>query len=208
MLCDVVFSYAIILSKCIWKEKSSYMAKRKFMIILIVLLIVFGIGGMILYNNLDSDFTQVGRQIESDDGNFTVSVPMTWKTTTASSQYGILAAKSSDSSMYMQLSLDTDTSDEGTLDQYVNSYIQSIAQKSDNAEDQATVVSPVRKKINGHSGYYFELSSTSGGVDVYLWCFCFETKSGIVHIDVSSPKNDAEANADVASGIINSVDEA
>lgn len=124
-----------------------------------------------------------------------------------SSENGLLAAESSDDSMYMQMSLDADTSDDSSLEQYVYSYIQSIAQKSDDSEQQTTVVSPVRKKINGHSGYYFELSSTSGGVDIYLWCFCFENSSGVVHIDVSSPKNDAGTNADVAEGIINSVKE-
>ncbi|MDD6254546.1 MAG: hypothetical protein PUA82_00790 [Eubacteriales bacterium] len=183
------------------------MTRKRFMLILIVLLVIFGAGGIIIYNHLDSDFTQIGRQIDSSDGNYSVSVPMTWKKADISSENGLLAAESSDDSMYMQMSLDADTSDDSSLEQYVYSYIQSIAQKSDDSEQQTTVVSPVRKKINGHSGYYFELSSTSGGVDIYLWCFCFENSSGVVHIDVSSQKNDAGTNADVAEGIINSVKE-
>ncbi|MDD7408545.1 MAG: hypothetical protein SOV71_03455 [Anaerovoracaceae bacterium] len=183
------------------------MTRKKFMIIIIVLLVVFGAGGIILYNQLDSDFTQVGRQIESEDGHYAVSVPMTWQTTKVSSQYGVLAAQSKDGSMYMQLSLDPNTDEESSLKKYVNNYIQSIGQKSDNSEEQTVVVSPDLKKINGRSGYYFEISSTAGGVDVYLWCFCYETKAGIVHIDVSSPKNDAGTNAGVAQGIIDSISE-
>lgn len=181
------------------------MNAKKFMILLIILLLFLGGGGLIAYKYLDSDFTQIGRQISSADNNYTVSVPLRWEKTVPSSEHGILAAQSNDKDMYMQISLDADASSEGSIEDHVKEYIQNIAQKSDNSSSQVTVVSPKPKKYNGKNGYYFELETTSEGMEVHLWCFCYSSSSGFVHIDVTAPRNETENDADIARGIIESL---
>ena len=181
------------------------MSAKKFLILVIVLLLLLGGSGLAAYKYLDSDFTQIGRQITTSNGNITVSVPLRWKKTDPSSERGLLAAQSSDKEMYMQISLDSDSTEKGSIEEHVSEYIKSIAQKSDNSNALAIVVSPKQRKINGHKGYYFELESTSEDMEIHLWSFCYYTASGYVHIDVSAPRNETENDADIAIGIIESI---
>lgn len=180
------------------------MSIRKFILLVIVLLFFLG-GGMVLYKYLDSDFTQIGRQITSSSGKYTVSVPYSWRKTDPSSERGVLAAQSGDSDMYLQISLDADAAEEGSIEDHVKDYIKTIAQKSDNSSSQVTVVAPKQRKINGHQGYYFELETVSQDMEIHLWSFCYPSSSGYVHIDVTAPRNETENDADIATGIINSL---
>lgn len=181
------------------------MSPKKFMLLVIVLLILLGSGGYVAYKYLDSDFTQVGRQITSSSGNFTVSVPLKWKKIDPSSDRSILAAQSGDQDMYMQISLDAEAVGEGTIEEHVEEYINDIAQKSDNSDSQVIVVAPRQRRINGHQGLYYELESVSEDMEIHLWCFCYPSTSGYVHIDVSAPRNETENDADIATGIIESI---
>lgn len=181
------------------------MSAKQFMLLVIVLLLLLGGGAIVIYKYLDSDFTQIGRQMTSASGNYTVSVPYSWQKTDVSSERGILAAQSGDHDMYMQISLDADASGESSTEEHVKDYISAIAQKSDNSATQVTVVSPKQRKINGHQGYYFELETVSEDMEIHLWSFCYSSASGYVHIDVSAPRNETENDADIAVGIIESL---
>ena len=180
------------------------MSIKKFLILILVLLVCLG-GGLMLYQRLDSDFTQIGRQIESADGHFTVSVPIKWAETATSSDSGIMAAQSSDGAMFMQISLDAHSSNESSLDEHVSNYIKQIAQNSDNNEAQVIVTSPKKKTQDGHHGLYFELETISDDIEIHIWSFCYSTNSGFIHIDVTAPRNEADNDHDIALGIINSL---
>ncbi len=180
------------------------MKLRTFIICVIILLFLL-VGGLVAYHYLDSDFTQIGRQISSADGHYTVSVPYKWEKTAPASQHGLLAAQSIDQDMYLQISLDADSSSKTSLEEHVSEYIKTIAQKSDNSARQVTVVSPKQKKVNGHHGYYFELETVSDDMEIHLWCFCYSSNSGYVHLDVTAPRNETENDEDIAKGIINSL---
>ncbi len=181
---------------------------KRSLLAIIILLALLGAGGLIGYHFLDSNYETLGKHITSSDGSYTVSVPLKWKSVEPSSEYGLIAAQSTDGSMYMQLSLDTDTDRKGiALEEYTRSYIKSIAQKSDDSASQTNVVSPTSEKINGRKGCYYETKSQADGVSIYIWGFIYNTDSGIVNIAVASQQSEADAYSGIAKGIIRSVTE-
>ena len=177
----------------------------KTFIILVIVLLILLCGGLIAYKYLDSDFTQIGRQISSADGHYTVSVPLKWEKTVPASAHVLLSARSMDQDMYLQVSVDADSSSESSLEEHVNEYIKTIGQKSDDRAHLVTVVSPKSKKINGLHGYYFELETTCDDMEIHIWSFCYPSSSGFIHLDVTAPRNETENDADIANGIINSL---
>ncbi len=181
---------------------------KRSLLAIIILLALLGAGGLIGYHFLDSNFETLGKHISSPDGTYTVSVPLKWKSVEPSSEYGLIAAESTDGSMYMQMSLDTDTDRKGiALEEYTGNYIKSIAQKSDDSASQTNVISPRSEKINGHKGCYFETKTEADGVSIYIWGFVYNTKSGIVNVAVAAQQSEADAYAGIAKGIIRSVTE-
>lgn len=198
------FPFSVFLRDKPQNRDNLKMSIKRFIILLLILFLLLG-GGLLAYHKLDSDFTQIGRQMESADGHFTVSVPMKWEQTSPASDSGIMAARSSDKDMFMQISLDANSSDERSLEEHVRNYIKQIAQNSDDSDKQVTVVSPKRKKLDGHNGLYFELETISDDIEIHLWSYCYSTNSGFIHIDVTAPRNETENDQDIALGIIESL---
>ena len=176
---------------------------KKIFIIIIVLFIILGAVGAITYYKLSDNFNLMSHEISSDDEKYSMKVPLAWKSCPPASDQGILAAQSKDGSTFVNVSIDSKymQSDE-TIEDYVYSYINRIAQNSDNPLVQVLTVAPKQAVIEDKSGYYFELDTSAGNIMLHTWDFVYTSSNGYVHIDVAAKGDSQKKMKYISKGII------
>ena len=174
-------------------------------IILLIFILISG-GGLIAYHIINGNYELRSKEMSSEDGRYTFSVPSGWEVSQGASQNAILAAESPSANMYAMLSLDVSDFDVGsTIEDYANSYISKIAESSDDPLVQVVSVPVQNVTLGGNTGYYFEIDTFSRGMPVHMWDFFFNGSGGYVHVDVCSSGEENAEHAQTAKDIISSV---
>ena len=177
---------------------------KKFLII-ILLFVIIGAAGIIGYNLLKDQIDPSAKTLTSDDNKYSMEIPASWNTAEKASDICILAAQNRDSSMYAALSVNTYVADGTTIEDYISAYISDIASNSDDPSQQTITVEPQQATFGENTGYYFELSTQSGGISVHTRDFVISTADGYLHIDIILPNDADEEDLKTAEHIIASV---
>ena len=180
------------------------MTKRKkvlpiVVIVLAVLAVAIGAG----YRFLMTSDTAFSKQFASADGKYEITVPFNWNQLEVSTQNAVIAAKSADSTMYAQFDVKVATGEEGnSIEEYIYSYIDKIANNSEDPIVQSISIPPTAGELGGKTGYYFELDSISQSVPIHIWGFIWYDAGTYKHICVTSEGESIAKNAELAKSII------
>ena len=178
---------------------------KKISVILIALLLITGIAGAITYYLFSDNFNLMSHEILSKDEKYSMKVPILWKACPPTSDQGVLAAQSKDGSTFVNVSIDSKYLQNGeTVEEYVYSYINRIAENSDNPLIQVLTVAPKQVQLGDKTGYYFELDTSAGNVMLHTWDFVYTSSNGYIHIDVAAKGDNQEKMKDISKGIMES----
>lgn len=177
---------------------------KKPVIIVLILFILIGGAGIFGYRVISENFELRSREIISYNDLYALSVPTDWEKSSGASKNAVIAAESPSGSMYAMMSADKSYDAGLTLEEYIDSYINKIAQSSDDALVQTVTVEPQQMTMGENTGYYFEIDTVSGGVSVHMWNFMFTGNSAYIHVDIAAAGEDNASQAEKAKNIISS----
>ena len=179
--------------------------KRLLCIILIILLLLGG-GGIAAYRYIFADFQLRSNEIISADGNYSMRVPSGWKETEANGDDVLISAQTANGNLYARLSVDRDGTAAGaTIEDYLNSCIQQVADHSDDPLVQVTTVTPQQSTMGDNIGYYYELDTVKSGMPIHFWSFVFTSNNGYMHVDVAAEGKEHAEKTETAHNIMSSV---
>ncbi|MCI8284905.1 MAG: hypothetical protein HFE90_06535 [Firmicutes bacterium] len=174
--------------------------------IIIIILIILSAAGFAAYYFLADNFALLSKPLESSDGSYSINVPISWKDKTSeNSPATAIQAGNANDSMYTQLSYNKTSASDNTIEEYVYSYINEIAENSDDPLVQVISEAPAQTILGDNTGYYFELDTISDGLSLHIWSFVFISDGGYVHIDVAASGDKIKDSANTAKAILSSV---
>lgn len=182
------------------------MEKKKYAMIIVILLLVLALSGMLMAQFLSGNYAVTGKKLSSWNGEYTIGVPRNWDAVDASASTALIAAQTSREDMYLLVSLDAyDYGPDMTLDIYINNYLNYVAGNSDEVSETKMLTLPETVSVDGLSGYYYEYTAPSDGIQVYLFCFAADTPDGYLSIQIACDESDADGYRETAKNIIASL---
>ena len=172
--------------------------------VILIIFVLLGGGGLVAYKVIYSNYGLRSHEIISYNNLYALSVPSDWEKSSGASKNAVIAAESPSGSMYAMMSSDSDFDAGLTMEEYVNAYINKMAQSSDNPLVQVVARQPEEATMGDYTGYYFELDSSAGGVAVHTWDFVFTGPDGYIHVDVVSEGENHNDQNDTARNILSS----